>query len=111
MKCCDADSDPDVQTQLCEDDWGCIVERTDGYSGSDMRNLIHEACSFAVHEVLKDAVQSAAPLALGIQDIRPVNLQDFQVGSAAPPACSYNMQHTVFSTGLHNGFWSCLHVS
>lgn len=74
IACCDADADPDVATELCEDDWGHVVDMTDGYSGSDMRNLTQEACILAVHDATKDE-----PLTLSPQDIRPVNLQDFQV--------------------------------
>ena len=59
------DSDPDVRTQLSEDEWGCTVARTEGYSGSDMRNLMQEACSFAVREATKDALRSAITLAVG----------------------------------------------
>ena len=68
---------------MSEDEWDCIVSKTEGYSGSDMRNLMQEAASFAVREATKDALRSAEPLAVSPQDIRPVNLDDFQVGSAA----------------------------
>ncbi len=54
-----------------------MVERTAGYSGSDMRDLLQEACAGP----LRDAARAtgAAFADLKPEDLRPVVLRDFKV--------------------------------
>lgn len=41
-----------------------LVRQTDGYSGSDMRELCRSAASVAVREVMRDKLKTAGPAAL-----------------------------------------------
>lgn len=41
-----------VKTDLSTDDISKVVQKTDGYSGADMKNLIQEACQGPVREVI-----------------------------------------------------------
>ncbi|KAG2493584.1 hypothetical protein HYH03_008103 [Edaphochlamys debaryana] len=70
----------EVSTALTPSDLAKIVERTAGYSGSDMRNLIQEACQGPVrdHFRTRGLVQNVDP-----SELRPVTLRDFQMASKA----------------------------
>ncbi len=67
----------EVSTCLAESDLAKVVERTAGYSGSDMKNLIQEACQGPVRDLFRTRgnVANVTP-----SDLRPVQLRDFQVG-------------------------------
>ncbi|KAK9838347.1 hypothetical protein WJX81_006435 [Elliptochloris bilobata] len=73
-----------VRAALSEADLAKVVEKTAGYSGSDMRALIQEACQGAVRDVV--AGQAARLASLSEADLRPVNLRDFQVAARAQRA-------------------------
>ncbi|KXZ44405.1 hypothetical protein GPECTOR_68g376 [Gonium pectorale] len=70
----------EVATALSDADIDKIVERTAGYSGSDMKNLIQEACQGPVRDLFRTRgnVTDVAP-----SDLRPVQLRDFQMASKA----------------------------
>ena len=59
------------------------MAKTEGYSGSDMRNLIQEACQGPIRDAVAAATNCAALQHMSEADLRPVLLRDFQVGSAA----------------------------
>ena len=42
----------DVHSELSDADVAKVVDKTDGYSGSDMKNLIQEACQGPVREAV-----------------------------------------------------------
>ncbi len=64
---------------LCEADLRKVVERTAGYSGSDMKNLIQEACQGPVRDLFR-SLGAAGVTNVAASDLRPVCLRDFQVG-------------------------------
>ncbi|GLI61508.1 hypothetical protein VaNZ11_003838, partial [Volvox africanus] len=70
----------EVTTCLSESDLTKIVERTAGYSGSDMKNLIQEACQGPVRDLFRSLgnVTNVTP-----SDLRPVHLKDFQMACKA----------------------------
>lgn len=68
-----------IAAQLSDTDLVKIVAKTDGYSGSDMRNLIQEACQGPVRNAMGQAAQLSALAQLSEADLRPVILKDFQV--------------------------------
>lgn len=68
-----------IAAELSEADLAKIVSRTEGYSGSDMRNLIQEACQGPVRHAMARAAQLSALVQLSEADLRPVVLKDFQV--------------------------------
>ncbi|GIM10204.1 hypothetical protein Vretimale_13955, partial [Volvox reticuliferus] len=70
----------EVTTCLSESDLAKIVDRTAGYSGSDMKNLIQEACQGPVRDLFRSLgnVTNVTP-----NDLRPVNLKDFQMACKA----------------------------
>uniref|UniRef100_A0A061QLS8 Fidgetin-like protein 1-like n=2 Tax=Tetraselmis sp. GSL018 TaxID=582737 RepID=A0A061QLS8_9CHLO len=70
-----------VTSNLSESDLSKIVEKTAGYSGSDMRNLIQEACQGPVRDALCSGVDRLSHLSES--DLRPVNLGDFAVAARA----------------------------
>lgn len=49
-----------------------IANKTEGYSGSDMRQLCTEAAFFSFKEI-KDKI-----LDIGASDLRPISVQDFR---------------------------------
>ena len=70
-----------MQYALSDRDVQKIVEKTDGYSGADMRNLIQEACQGPVREVF---IKNGANIATVSEDaLRPVRIRDFQVAARA----------------------------
>ncbi|KAF8063106.1 FIGL1 [Scenedesmus sp. PABB004] len=73
-----------VSAALSEADLDKIVSRTGGYSGSDMRNLIQEACQGPVRDAVAAAGEAVA--ALSDADLRPVVLRDFQHAARAQRA-------------------------
>ncbi|KAK2076635.1 hypothetical protein QBZ16_005395 [Prototheca wickerhamii] len=65
-----------------------LVERTAGYSGSDMRALVAEACAGPVREAVRAAVEAAGGgdpgahvAALRERDLRAVGLRDFRLAA------------------------------
>lgn len=55
-----------------------IVAKTDGYSGSDMKNLIQEACQGPVRAAVKSHGEAVA--GLRDADLRPVSVERFLGG-------------------------------
>lgn len=72
-------SGSNIAAQLSEADLAKIVAKTEGYSGSDMRNLIQEACQGPVRNAMGQAAHPSALAQLSEADLRPVILKDFQV--------------------------------
>lgn len=70
-----------VASALGPGDVAKIVARTAGYSGSDMRNLIQEACQGPVRDAV--ASHGCALAQLSEADLRAVVLRDFQVGEGS----------------------------
>jgi len=63
-----------VEYQLCEDDFSQVIAQTEGYSGSDMFNLVREAAMGPV----MDTMQAMEAGSLGEHDsLRPIVLADF----------------------------------
>ncbi|KAL3148591.1 hypothetical protein ABBQ38_014021 [Trebouxia sp. C0009 RCD-2024] len=75
-----------ISAQLSEADLTKIVTRTEGYSGSDMRNLIQEACQGPVRNAMTKAAQLSTFMQLSEADLRPVVLKDFQMAAKAQRA-------------------------
>lgn len=75
----------EVKSNLSEEDLTKLVQKTDGYSGSDMRNLIQEACQGPVRDIMSIKGESAV-VGLTDQDLRPVVLKDFQKAARAQRA-------------------------
>lgn len=73
-----------IASQLSAEDIRKVVAKTEGYSGSDMKNLIQEACQGPIREAVRRA--GAAVATLKEQDLRPVVLKDFAVASKAQRA-------------------------
>jgi fidgetin-like protein 1 len=73
-----------IRADLPEEALAKIVERTAGYSGSDMRNLIQEACQGPVRDAVKS--KGAGVAGLSDADLRPVVLKDFQHAARAQKA-------------------------
>ena len=73
-----------IASQLSAEDVRKVVAKTEGYSGSDMKNLIQEACQGPIREAVRRA--GAAVATLKEQDLRPVVLKDFAVASKAQRA-------------------------
>mmetsp|Transcript_21609 Transcript_21609/g.60057 ORF Transcript_21609/g.60057 Transcript_21609/m.60057 type:complete len:723 (+) Transcript_21609:79-2247(+) len=70
-----------VASALSKSDLQKIVEKTSGYSGSDMRNLIQEACQGPVRDAICGGRLQLSSLSEA--DLRPVNLGDFAVAARA----------------------------
>lgn len=68
-----------IAAELSEADLEKVVAKTAGYSGSDMRNLIQEACQGPVRNAMTKAAQLSNLMQLSEADLRPVVLKDFQV--------------------------------
>ncbi|KAK9817994.1 hypothetical protein WJX72_005483 [[Myrmecia] bisecta] len=73
-----------VKADLSESDLLKIVAKTAGYSGSDMRNLIQEACQGPVRDAV--AQHASAVASLSEADLRPIVLRDFQMAAKAQRA-------------------------
>ena len=73
-----------IASQLSAQDIAKVVAKTEGYSGSDMKNLIQEACQGPIREAVRRA--GAAVATLKEQDLRPVVLKDFAAASKAQRA-------------------------
>lgn len=76
---CIAGANRGIACQLSDSDLSKLVDKTCGYSGSDMRNLIQEACQGPVRDAIKRAGQEEEVANLSEADLRPVNIKDFQV--------------------------------
>ena len=74
-----AGSGSGIAAELSEADLAKVVAKTAGYSGSDMRNLIQEACQGPVRNAMTKAAQLSNLMQLSEADLRPVVLKDFQV--------------------------------
>lgn len=78
-----------VKANLSEADLAKLVVKTDGYSGSDMKNLIQEACQGPVRDAV--AQHGSAIAKISENDLRPVLLKDFQAWQsslAGNPGCN-----------------------
>lgn len=73
-----------VAATLSEGDLDKIVSKTEGYSGSDMKNLIQEACQGPVRDAVRAA--GAAVAALSESDLRAVVVKDFAIAARAQKA-------------------------
>jgi len=73
-----------VAAALSDDDINKVVAKTEGYSGSDMKNLIQEACQGPVRDAVRTAGSGVA--ALQEADLRPVVLRDFAIAAKAQRA-------------------------
>ena len=69
-----------MAANLSEADVAKVVSKTKGYSGSDMRNLIQEACQGPVRDAVAAAANCSALQQMSESDLRPVIIRDFQVG-------------------------------
>lgn len=73
-----------IAANLSEADVQKIVEKTGGYSGSDMKNLIQEACQGPIREAVR--LSGAKVATLQEQDLRPVVVRDFAIAAKAQRA-------------------------
>ncbi|KAK9842695.1 hypothetical protein WJX74_000817 [Apatococcus lobatus] len=73
-----------VKASMSEADIAKLVVKTDGYSGSDMKNLIQEACQGPVRDAV--ARHGSAIAKISEEDLRPVLLKDFQMATRAQRA-------------------------
>ncbi|GAB4816920.1 hypothetical protein N2152v2_003966 [Parachlorella kessleri] len=73
-----------IKAALSEADVEKVVQRTAGYSGSDMKNLIQEACQGPVRDAVKTHGSGVA--SLQAEDLRPVVVRDFQMAARAQKA-------------------------
>ena len=78
-----ATSSSTVATALSPADLDRVVAKTDGYSGSDVRALISEACAFPVRDALAARGVGATLTGLTPADLRPVTLRDFAAAARA----------------------------
>ncbi|KAF6255419.1 fidgetin-like protein 1-like protein [Scenedesmus sp. NREL 46B-D3] len=76
--------DAKVAADLSDADLDKVVAKTDGYSGSDMRNLIQEACQGPVRDAVARVGEAVATLSDA--DLRPVRVKDFQHAAKAQRA-------------------------
>lgn len=72
---------PCMYVCLCAPDYSKIVARTDGYSGSDMRNLIQEACQGPVRSAVAEHGEAVA--GLRDADLRAVSCAEVRLENPA----------------------------
>ncbi|PIN09789.1 AAA+-type ATPase [Handroanthus impetiginosus] len=73
---------------LSNEDMDTICKLTEGYSGSDMKNLVKDASMGPLREALKQGIEITT---LKKEDMRPVNLQDFEKAlQEVRPSVSHN---------------------
>ena len=91
-----------IAAELSEADLAKIVARTNGYSGSDMRNLIQEACQGPVRNAMGQAAQLSALAHLSEEDFQAIVLhhscydvctKDAKKGSQCACPNVFLMQH------------------
>ena len=94
-----------ISSNLSTEDLDKIVLRTEGYSGSDMKNLIQEACQGPVRDAVRKsqlaivtenaredslgdarALETSRISQLQETDLRPVNIRDFAIAAKAQRA-------------------------
>jgi SpoVK/Ycf46/Vps4 family AAA+-type ATPase len=80
-----------VRAALSSADLEKVVAKTEGYSGSDMRNLLQEACQGPVRDAVRAAAAAGGGGAAGVAalreaDLRPVALRDFAAAARAQRA-------------------------
>ncbi|XP_021297272.1 spastin-like [Herrania umbratica] len=63
---------------LEKQDLDLICNLTDGYSGSDMKNLVQEAMMGPIREAIKEANNGKGICELKPEDLRPVSFKDFK---------------------------------
>ncbi|KAK4795068.1 hypothetical protein SAY86_013062 [Trapa natans] len=74
--------------KLSEDDMDAICKLTDGYSGSDMKNLVKDASMGPLREALRQGIEITR---LKKEDMRAVILQDFKMAlQEVRPSVSFN---------------------
>uniref|UniRef100_A0A7N0US05 AAA+ ATPase domain-containing protein n=1 Tax=Kalanchoe fedtschenkoi TaxID=63787 RepID=A0A7N0US05_KALFE len=78
--------------KLTDDDTSTICKLTEGYSGSDMKNLVKDASMGPLREALRQGIEITK---LRKEDMRPVTLQDFENAlREVRPSVSPNELHT-----------------
>ena len=75
----------EIRHALTQEDMAKIVSKTDGYSGSDMKNFIQEACQGPVRDVMLGRNQQEVEN-LNEADLRPMVIKDFVMASRAQKA-------------------------
>ncbi|KAI3438833.1 hypothetical protein D9Q98_001250 [Chlorella vulgaris] len=100
-----------IKALLSDAELDKVVSRTAGYSGSDMKMLIQEACQGPVRDAFK--ADGAALAALTAEELRPVVVRDFQMASRAQKASvepaeiqryeRYNTKHGAKLTSSEDG--------
>eukprot|EP00892_Ulva_mutabilis_P010011 jgi/Ulvmu1/7382/UM036_0042.1 len=73
-----------VKTDLSGAEVSKVVEKTHGYSGADMKNLIQEACQGPVREIIHQRGSDVSGLTE--DDLRAVKLRDFKAACKAQKA-------------------------
>ena len=80
--CCMAAGDSQqVKAHIHKDGWSEVVERTKGYSGSDIRHVVKEACMQPRKAAINAAQDAPQQGPLTMAALRPIILKDIQVSS------------------------------